>query len=43
MLNECFENGEGKGVKIELLLLFIEEYHAACGPCGTILPWNLYV
>ena len=24
-----------------LLLLFIEEYHAACDPCGTIWPRRL--
>ena len=30
----------GKMLKLLLLLLlFIEEYHAAYGPCGTISPW----
>ena len=35
--SECrgFVRGNAWGV---LLLLFTEEYHATCGPCGTILP-----
>ena len=26
---------------IELLLLFSEEYHAACGPCGTSVRYHI--
>ena len=30
-------------MSVILFIYFIKEYHAACGPCGTISPRDIYM